>query len=192
MIWVNELHYDNDGADTGEFFEIATPSSFLELSSVTLTLYNGNNGTDYGSHTLDTFVPGSTSGDYTFYNKSISGLQNGAPDGFSLDLSGSVLQFLSYEGDFTASSGPASGLNSLDIGVAQTTTSPVGSSLGLTGSGAQYDDFEWTAFSIASPGALNSGQSFTAVPEPRQYALVGGLFLLGFAVYRRLKTQPAS
>jgi hypothetical protein len=185
LIWVNEFHYDNVGADTGEFFEIAAPSSLTDLSSVTLTLYRGSDGTSYGSHKLSTFSVGSTVGSYTLYSKNISGIQNGAPDGFALDQSGSVLQFLSYEGVFKANSGVASGLSSTDIGVAESSSTPSGASLGLSGSGHLYGDFNWTTFTDDSPGAANSGQTFSAAPEPGEYALFAGLCLLGFAMIRR-------
>ncbi|MBM3838505.1 MAG: PEP-CTERM sorting domain-containing protein [Verrucomicrobia bacterium] len=185
LIWVNEFHYDNSGTDTGEFFEIAAPSSLTDLASVTLTLYRGSDGTSYGSHKLSTFSVGSTAGNYTLYSKNISGIQNGAPDGFALDQSGSVLQFLSYEGAFQASGGVASGLTSTDIGVAESSSTASGASLGLTGTGHLYGEFQWTTFTDDSPGGGNSGQTFSAVPEPGEYALFAGLGLLIFAVFRR-------
>jgi hypothetical protein len=41
----------------------------------------------------------------------ISGLQNGAPDGLALvNNLGSVIQFLSYEGFFVTTNGPANGM----------------------------------------------------------------------------------
>jgi hypothetical protein len=193
LIWLNEFHYDNTGSDVGEFVEIAAPSSFTDLSTITLTLYNGGDGTSYGStHKLNTFTLGSSSGGYTFYSKSISGIQNGAPDGFALDQSGTLLQFLSYEGTFQGTSGIASGRTSTDIGLAETESgTSSGASLGLTGSGYSYGDFQWTMFSTDTRGALNSSQTFTAVPEPQEYTLMAVLGLLGFAVYRRRSTQPS-
>lgn len=192
LIWVNEFHYDNSGADSGEFIEVAVPASVTDLSSVTLTLYRGSDGSSYGSHRLSTFTAGGSSSGYTFYNKNISGLQNG-PDGFALDQSGAVLQFLSYEDSFQAHSGAASGLTSTDIGVSESSSTSIGASLGLTGMGANYPDFHWATFSDDSPGALNTSQSFSAVPEPREYAFFAGLGLLGFAISRRCwKTQTRS
>lgn len=189
VIWVNELHYDNAGADTGEFIEIAAPSSFTALSTVTLTLYNGAGGGSYGTtHTLDTFTVGGTSGGYTFYSFAFSsgGIQNGSPDGFAVDQSGAVLQFLSYEGTFTATNGPAIGLTSADIGVVESDPgTAAGASLGLTGTGSTYSDFTWTTFGANTAGQINAGQTLTPVPEPREYAAMAGLGLLGFAVYRR-------
>jgi len=173
--WINEFHYDDAGSDTGEFVEIAVPTSLTDLASITLTLYNGGDGRTYGSHSLSTFTAGSTEGDVTFFSKLISGIQNGAPDGMALSWSEGI-QFISYEGAFQAANGPAAGLTSVDIGVFQADTgAPDGSSLGLTGWGNQYADFTWTAFDAATPGGLNLGQ--TVVPEPQTYALLatGGL-----------------
>jgi hypothetical protein len=186
LIWVNEFHYDNIGADAGEFIEIAVPSSFSDLSTVTLTLYNGSDNASYGTHKLDTFTLGLSSGSYSLYSKSISNIQNGAPDGFSLDQSGTVLQFLSYEGTFQATGGAASGLTSTDIGIAESNSSTVsGSSLGLIGTGSTYAQFVWASLATDSPGALNSGQAFASTPEPHEYALITGLGLLAFAAFRR-------
>jgi hypothetical protein len=189
VIWVNEFHYDNVGADSGEFVEIAAPSGFTALSTVTLTLYNGAGGGSYGTpHTLDTFTVGGTSGGYTFYSFAYapSGIQNGSPDGFAVDQSGTVLQFLSYEGTFAATNGPATGLTSTDIGVAESDPgTAVGASLGLTGTGSTYSDFTWTTFGANTAGQVNAGQTLAPVPEPREYAAMAGLGLLGFAAYRR-------
>ena len=191
QIWVNEFHYDNTGGDSGEFFEVAVPSSFTDLSSVTLSLYNGGDQGTYGSHRLDTFSLGSTLGDFSFYSKGIAGIQNGAPDGFALDLSGSVLQFLSYEGSFTASSGPASGLSSTDLGLSESGSTGLGASLGLAGEGLNYGDFSWTFFASASSGSVNAGQSFSAMPEPHETVLVSALALVGFALFRRFRGESA-
>ncbi len=185
LIWVNEFHYDNSGTDVGEFVELVAPASFTDLSSVTLSLYRGSDGAAYGTHKLNTFTAGSTAGDFKFYSKLISGLQNGVRDGFSLDQSGTVLQFLSYEGSFTASAGAASGLTSTDIGVSESSATTSGASLGLNGLGWRYADFTWAVFSDDSPGSPNSGQSFSAVPEPREYGVAAALALLGYAAWRR-------
>jgi hypothetical protein len=161
--WINEFHYDNDGADVGEFVEIVIQNSgtFI-LADFTLTLYNGSSSQlkPYGAHSLDTFVEGDIVNDLTIYSKEISGIQNGAPDGFSLDYQGTVLQFLSYEGSFTAAEGPATGMTSTDIGVEQSSSTVVGSSLGLEGTGTQYSDFTWVAFDAsATPGSQNGNQA---------------------------------
>lgn len=191
-IWINEFHYDNAGGDVGEFLEIAVPSSFDQLDSLTLSLYNGGSGDTYGSHGLDTFSLGNSTGGYDFYFKNISGIQNGAPDGFSLDQSGSVLQFISYEGSFEALGGPALGMTSVDIGFSESASTPIGGSLGLTGTGVDYSAFSWTSFTDDTPGALNTGQTLTAVPEPEEWTLIMGGALILFALLRNRQRMASA
>ncbi len=156
-VWINELHYDNDGTDTGEFVEIALENAGnYTLSDFTLTLYNGNGGTFYDTHALNTFTQGTTENGITLFNKAIAGLQNGAPDGMALDHDGTLVQFLSYEGTFAASGGAADGVTSTDIGVSETSSTGIGHSLGLEGSGTKYSDFSWAVFSDDTPGTPNS------------------------------------
>jgi hypothetical protein len=45
---------------------------------------------------------------------------------------------LSYEGSFTATNGPANGMTSTDIGIAEESNAAVGSSLQLIGAGFTY------------------------------------------------------
>jgi hypothetical protein len=169
--WINELHYDNAGTDVAEFVEIAVPTGFAESAAVRLTLYNGGDGRPYGSpHTLDTFNEGQTADGFTLYWKAISGLQNGAPDGMALDIGGAPVDFISYEGSFAASAGPAVGWNSRDLGVFEPDTNPSGGALGGTGIGDSGEDFLWQALAESSPGQWNSGQF--VVPEPRPTALI--------------------
>jgi len=175
-VWINEFHYDNAGVDTSEFIEVVlqNPGSYA-LSDFTITLYNGNNGTSYNTESLDQYVfgqvdPNDNTFSYYYLIYPPNGIQNGAPDGICLDYQGTVILFISYEGDFTATDGPANGLLSTDIGVSESSSTPVGSSVGLTGNGVQYSDFTWTNFDgTATIGAPNVSQivpvefdSFTA------------------------------
>ncbi|WP_341714030.1 lamin tail domain-containing protein, partial [Erythrobacter sp.] len=115
-VFFNEFHYDNASTDVGEFIEIANTDG-LDLTGWTVVLYNGSGGGSYASYTL--------SGSDAFQTISLpsNGIQNGSPDGFALvDAAGNVVQFLSYEGSFTATDGAAVGLTSTDIGVSETTT----------------------------------------------------------------------
>ncbi|MBX3747706.1 MAG: PEP-CTERM sorting domain-containing protein [Verrucomicrobiae bacterium] len=185
--WINEFHYDNTGADVGEFVEVVAPADFTDLAAVRLVLYNGGDGRTYGTpHPLSTFDRGETVEGMTFYSKFIGGIQNGAPDGMSLDVGGEVVHLLSYEGGFLAANGPAAGLFAWDIGVAQSELTPPGSSLGLIGAGAGPSDFLWSALGESTPGRLNFGQ--TLVPEPPPGALlVVGAVALGAMRRRREK-----
>lgn len=189
--WINEIHYDNAGTDSGEFVEIAVPSWLTDLSALRLTLYNGGDGSTYGSaHLLDSFIMGDTVESVTFYSKEIRGLQNGAPDGLALDLSGTVLDFVSYEGSFTAGSGPAAGLTAFDIGVVEGDATPVGAALGLAGAGERPGDFVWSTLSVATPGGPNLGQVFS-VPEPLPTVLLPFL-AAGLLVWHRPKPAGPS
>ncbi|MBL9138415.1 MAG: PEP-CTERM sorting domain-containing protein [Verrucomicrobiales bacterium] len=191
VLWINEFHYDNAGTDSQEFVEVIAPNTLTDLASVRLTLYNGGDGAPYGtSHLLSTFTAGESHEGWTVYSKSINGLQNGAPDGLALDLAGTVVHFVSYEGSFTAASGPAASLSSSDIGLAESDATPAGSSIGLRGAGITLADFTWTAFQVATPGMLNAGQ--VAVPEPSTYAALFAAGLGVFAWVRRCRPRPGA
>ena len=88
------------------------------------------------------------------------GMQNGSPDGIALiSDTGAVVQFLSYEGAFTASNGPAAGTASVDIGQSETSNTRRGHSLQLGGAGSSYGDFTWQSPRNDTPGQLNQNQS---------------------------------
>lgn len=168
-VFINEFHYDNSGADVGEFVEVAGPAG-TNLTGWAIVPYNGNGGASYTpSGNLSGTIPNQNNG-FGAVSVLISGLQNGAPDGLALiNASGTVVQFLSYEGAFAATNGPANGMTSTDIGVAQAGTEPANtSSLRLTGSGSIYTNFTWMASSTNSTsGSVNAGQTFVALtPAP--------------------------
>ena len=158
-IWINEFHYDNAEGDVDEFVEVVAPESFANRDKVSLTLYNGSKGEPYGSaHTLDTFTQGAKVDSFRIYYKTITGLQNGSPDGFCLDYEGTVLHFISYEGSFEATKGPAQGLKSEDVSVEEVGTTEAGNSLQLIGSGFDIKKLSWTGPVTATKGATNVNQ----------------------------------
>ncbi|MCB9307640.1 MAG: hypothetical protein H6565_13680 [Lewinellaceae bacterium] len=164
MVWINEIHYDNAGGDVNEFIEVAGTAG-VDLADYSLFLYNGNGGGTYGSMTLSGIIPNQSNGFGTVvFTYPSNGIQNGAPDGIALVMGGMVVQFLSYEGVFTAVGGPANGMLSTDIGVEESGSDPIGFSLRLSGTGSQYSDFVWNAPAAESPGAINADQFFTAAP----------------------------
>ncbi|MBV6443676.1 MAG: hypothetical protein EPGJADBJ_05459 [Saprospiraceae bacterium] len=168
MVWINEIHYDNAGTDQGEFIEVAGTAG-VDLSSYSLFLYNGSGGGTYGSMTLSGVIPNQSNGFGTVaFTYPVNGLQNGSPDGVALVTGGMVVQFLSYEGVFVAVGGPANGMTSTDIGVSEDGNNAVGTSLRLSGTGNKYSDFVWNAPAAATPGAINTGQSFVAAPTGLQ------------------------
>jgi predicted extracellular nuclease len=163
-VFINEFHYDNDSTDVGEFIEIAGPAG-TDLTGWSLVLYNGSSTVraPYDTDFLSGSIPDLGNGFGTVVlNYPTDGIQNGAPDGIALvDNNGSVVQFLSYEGTFEAASGPAAGLTSTDIGVSETSSTPVGFSLQLSGTGSVYEDFTWSSPTPATSTAVNDGQTFT-------------------------------
>lgn len=165
-VFINEIHYDNAGGDVGEFFEIAAPIG-ADLTGWSVVLYNGNNGGSYNTIDLTSETLVSNAGySYLAIVLASNGLQNGAPDGLALvDGDGNVVQFLSYEGAFEATNGPANGLTSDDIGVSETSSTPVGSSLQLSGSGSVYSDFTWQSPDTETPNAPNNGQTLSNPTE---------------------------
>ena len=122
-VWINEFHYDpSSSPETGEFIEIAGAAG-VDLSGYRIVLYNGSNGTPYapaGGSTAGialSGVIGDTANGFGFASVLTPGLQNGDPDGIALvDAFGRVIQFISYDGTMTATTGPAAGMTSTDIG----------------------------------------------------------------------------
>ncbi|MDP0490782.1 MAG: endonuclease/exonuclease/phosphatase family protein [Verrucomicrobiota bacterium JB023] len=165
-VFVNEIHYDNASGDEGEFIEVITAPGFSgSPSTVELSLYNGSNGEVYQSHLLDTFQGPNLVDGYSVYWKEISGIQNGAPDGFALTVDGVIKSFLSYEGTFTATDGPALGLTADELPASQSSAlSPGVAALGFTGAAADSGEASWIRFGSDishSPGMLNEGQTLT-------------------------------
>ncbi len=169
-VFINEIHYDDDGADANEGIEIAGPAG-TSLTGWSIVLYNGSGGASYDTIALTGTIPSQQACVGTLWFPATL-LQNGDPDGIALTNSGGqVVQFLSYEGAFTASGGAAGGLLSTDIGVAETNATPDGFSLQLTGTGNAYANFTWGAAPIAhTRGLPNTGQTFAggcaATPTP--------------------------
>jgi len=160
-VFINEIHYDNTGTDTGEAIEIAGPAG-TDLSGWSIVLYNGNGGATYGTLSLSGVILDQSNGyGFVTVDGPSSGIQNGAPDGLALvDASNNVIQFLSYEGTMTAVGGPADGMLSTDIGVLEDGSDAVGLSLQLIGTGTNYSDFSWQAPTTSSFGSINTGQVF--------------------------------
>lgn len=162
-VFINELHYDNDGTDTGEAIEIAGPAE-TDLTGWSAVLYNGTESqrSPYDTINLNGIIPDLDDGFGTLAFER-SGIQNGSPDGLALvDNNNTVIQFLSYEGTFTAASGAAFGMTSADIGVEEGGSTPIGFSLQLTGTGTQSEDFTWSGADDDNFGAVNTGQDFTS------------------------------
>jgi uncharacterized protein len=159
--FVSEIHYDDAGTDADEFVEVEIPAG-ASSAGWKLFLYNGNGGAVYDAvasrQTLPTVTgPGVVVVDYP----ASVGVQNGSPDGLALVRpDGSVAEFLSYEGVFAATNGPAVGMTSTDIRVSEDAV-PEGQSLSRTYD-ATSDELVWSGPSANSKGALNG----TSEPPP--------------------------
>ena len=156
-VFINEFHYDNAGADVNEGVEVAGPAG-TDLTGWKVMFYNGNGGVVYDSVVLSGTIPGQQNGFGTIWTGAPGSIQNG-PDGIALvNAVGDVIQLISYEGSFTVSGGPASGMASTDIGVEESGGTETGQSLQLSGEGSVYEDFSWMANLPSTPGAVNASQ----------------------------------
>ncbi|EPR74785.1 hypothetical protein ADIWIN_0149 [Winogradskyella psychrotolerans RS-3] len=169
--WINEIHYDNTSTDAGEGIEIViADAATYPLENWTVVLYNGNNGETYGTVTYDAASTTSIDSGFTIAWQAKSGIQNDT-EGMALVYNGTTLvQFLSYEGSFTATNGIALGQTSTDIGVSETGSTPIGESLQLSGTGTMYSDFTWHTPATATTGTLNTGQSLVPPCYPTTQA----------------------
>jgi hypothetical protein len=140
---LSEIHYDNGGTDVGEAIEVAADPG-ADLTGWSVVLYNGSGGASYATLPLGT----ANAAGFAVVNGPATGIQNGSPDAFALVNGTTVVEFLSYEGQFAATSGPAAGTTSTDIGVAEAGTEPAGQSLQRIGD-------TWTGPLAATFGAPN-------------------------------------
>jgi endonuclease/exonuclease/phosphatase family metal-dependent hydrolase len=188
-VFVNEFHYDNTGADVGEFVEIVSGPDFQpKFSEIDVLFYNGNDGKIY--HTLNLAGPEfsrtTTTNAFDIFTADLGGTIQNGPDGIALvnRTTNQVIHFLSYEGVFTGTEGSALGVTSTNIGVSQRGSEPVGfNALGLTGSGGTRSNFAWSKIlGPYSKGAVNAGQTLVNPALPSQGIAIDNLavtFLTG-------------
>ena len=96
---INEIDYDQVGADSGGFVEIAnTGESAATLDGIALVLVNGGDGQEYARVALTGSLAAGA------YLSLAIEAQNGAPDGVALidTVTGALLDALSYEGEISA------------------------------------------------------------------------------------------
>jgi DNA/RNA endonuclease G (NUC1) len=162
----SELHYDNVGTDVGEAVEVSGPAG-MDVTGWQVVLYNGNGGASYNTQTLTGAFPATCGArGVIVFNYPSNGIQNGgttttgtdSPDGLALvDAGGAVIEFLSYEGVFAATNGPALGVTSTDIAVRELGNEPAGKSLQRSGTGT------WSGPIDNTFGACNDND---AAPPP--------------------------
>lgn len=169
MPFINEFHYDNTGTDVGEFIEIAGLAG-TDLSQYSIVRYNGSTTPTAASLSSAGGSLSPLSGVITDMQNGYgvisfalpaNGLENGGSDGFALVGPGNVvLEFLSYEGVISTAVGAAAGLTSTDVGVSESGSNPLGTSIARVGTGAQGSGFTWVLDVDDTPGAINNSQSF--------------------------------
>lgn len=157
-VFINEIHYDDVGPDVHETIEVAGRAG-TDLSSFLLVLYDGKTGRMYDALQLEGTLSdeGAGYGALAFPLEPDT-LQNGAPDGIALTTDDAIINFVSYEGSFTALDGPASGLLSVDLGASESSDALRSGSLQRAGT---VHSSSWQSGMTASFGRLNVGQHFS-------------------------------
>ncbi|HYJ39767.1 MAG TPA: hypothetical protein VEW08_03185 [Steroidobacteraceae bacterium] len=160
QVRISELHYDNDGADVGEAVEVSAPAG-TNLTGWRIVLYNGSGGASYGTLPLSGVMPATCGARGVLVVAGpATGIQNGSPDGLALvNAADAVVEFLSYEGVFAATSVPATGITSVDIGVTEAGNEPAGMSLARDAAGT------WSGPATATFGACNDDGETPPTPE---------------------------
>ncbi len=175
-VWINEIHYENISNDTLEGYEIAGDAG-IDLGCFRVFLQSGTIGTPiYDVDTLAGTIPNSSGCGYgtVWFQKPTGGLQNG-PDAIVLEYApiatqcgvnhtDTILQFLSYEGSITSTSGRTNGLVSTNINVSETSSAAVGTSLQLQGIGTTYSQFTWTNSAVNTYNTINNNQFLCGAP----------------------------
>ncbi len=167
VVFINEIHYENNGEDVDEGVEIAGPANyslegyelhFYETIApnegqfyLALPLYDRIDDEGNGSGALWFPVPGMAdgSGGIVLYNT----------------ISQTIVQFLGYRNSFTAIDGVAAGMTSTLLtdpnggGIFESAAFPAGTSIQMQGTGACPLELYWTMMQPMSPGGLNDNQS---------------------------------
>ncbi|MBM7804613.1 5'-nucleotidase [Geodermatophilus bullaregiensis] len=160
--FISEIHYDNAGADANEFVEVQLPAG-TSSAGLSVVLYNGSGGASYGTLALPPVTAPADAPAVVTVSGPGTGIQNGAPDGLALVGPDGVLEFLSYEGTFTATNGPAASTPSTDIGVAEGDGTSATQSLSRTHDAAA-DALVWAGPAAATRGTVNPAATPTPTP----------------------------
>jgi hypothetical protein len=183
--WINELHY---GGNVDEGVEIAGLAG-TNLSDYKIVKYNGNGGKMYDAGSdegliLSGSLPTSENG-YGVKWFAVGELENGGVsqtgDGIALVKvsTNHVVQFLSWNGVFEATEGPAAGKMSQDIGVQEPRSGANHVSLQLRGTGTEYTDFTWQEPHPHSHDMVNIRQCFVVCPDPIVHPWINELHYRG-------------
>jgi large repetitive protein len=155
---LNEVDYDQVGADADGFVEIAnTGDAAADLTGVVLSLVDGGTSAEYGRRALTgSLVAGA-------YLTIAVDPQNGAPDGLALlGPDGSLLDALSYEGAIESATIGGRTYSLVEGTVLPPTVADSNTeagSLARVPDGSDTDDAatDWTFTRTLTPGAANRG-----------------------------------
>ena len=155
---LNEIDYDQVGADSGGFIEIYNAGDGpADLAGVALVLVDGGTSNEYLRRTLSGTL---AAGAYLVVE---ADAQNGAPDGVALiDAGGGLLDAVSYEGAITAATiGTAtySLVEGTVLPAAAADSNTVAGSLSRIPNGSDTDDAatDWAFTTTVTQGAANVG-----------------------------------
>ena len=181
--FISEVHYDNAGADVGEFVAVTGPRG-LDLSGWEIALYNGSTGSVYGVVPLSGQLHGGA-GSWIEAYWPATGLQNG-PDALALVTGlGAVVDFIAYEQAVTAVDGVAAGSTARLLPVSEGGSTASGESLQRIGS---LGEWAWIA-GMASPGVLNRGLQLPGVDVALPQPAVIGLWSIGMTAWLGLRRR---
>lgn len=170
---INEVDYDQPGADTTEFVEIFNPtSSGINLAGYTLVFMNGANNTQYAS--VDLSSAGTLpAGEYLVVGSSMllgqisipfeimlpAAIQNGDPDAVGLFSGTTAVDVLSYGGSVTMGNVTGVGTVNFVEGTATAATDNGASTASLVRipNGADSDNAmaDWAVTTAPTPGTAN-------------------------------------
>jgi len=154
---INEIDYDQVGADSGGFVEIAnTGGSAVVLDGIALVLVNGGDSLEYARVDLTGSL---AAGAYLVLDVDA---QNGAPDGVALidTATGALLDAISYEGEIRAA---VIGAQTYDLVEGTPLVATVADSNSTDGSLSRIPDgrdtndaaSDWAFTTTKTPGAAN-------------------------------------
>lgn len=144
-LYINEFHYDNNGTDYNEFIEIYSEVQLANPGDYTLIHYNGGGGSLLINKTLDNLTEYSDNNGYYYVWEQT--MQN-SNEGIALCGPSGLIEFISYEGVFTAQGGCAANMSSTDVNTSESSSTPVGGSI-------QKIDGSWIATAYNTKGYTN-------------------------------------
>ena len=155
---VNEIDYDQVGADSGGFIEIYNAGdAAADLTDVSLVLVDGGTGNEYQRRALTgTLAAGA-------YLAVEADAQNGAPDGVALIGAGGILlDALSYEGAIDAATIGGATYDLVEgtvLPAATADSNTIAGSLSRIPNGSDTDDAatDWAFTTTVTQGAANVG-----------------------------------